>query len=94
MSVLIAAFNAGMAYYFIKTRNRGQALAWILVAGVFLLHALAYLSPAGHGLVIPEGATALRIFRASGAHEIPDNSPGLTPGATLCRRSAARLNRA
>jgi hypothetical protein len=57
--VIIAAFNAGIAYYFVKERNRGQALAWILVAGLFLLHALAYLSPAGHGLVIPESATFL-----------------------------------
>lgn len=57
--VLIAAFNAGVAYYFVKTRNRGQALAWILVAGLFILHALAYLSPAGRGLVIPESATVL-----------------------------------
>ena len=57
--VLIAAFNAGVAYYFVKARNRGQALTWILVAGLFLLHALAYLSPAGHGLVIPESATFL-----------------------------------
>ncbi|HTK75829.1 MAG TPA: hypothetical protein VL371_11270 [Gemmataceae bacterium] len=57
--VLIAAFNAGVAYYFVKARNRGQALAWILVAGLFLLHALAYLSPAGRGLVLPESATVL-----------------------------------
>jgi hypothetical protein len=57
--VLIAAFNAGVAYYFVKDRNRGQALTWILVAGLFLLHGLAYLSPAGHGLVIPESATFL-----------------------------------
>jgi len=57
--VLIAALNAGVAYYFVKDRNRGQALTWILFAGLFLLHGLAYLSPAGHVLVIPESATFL-----------------------------------
>jgi hypothetical protein len=55
--VLAAVLNAGYAYYHVKHRNRPQALLWLVVAGVFLAHAFAYLSPAGAELVIPESVT-------------------------------------
>ena len=32
--VLAAALNAGCAYYYVKQRNRPQALLWLLAAGV------------------------------------------------------------
>jgi Cytochrome b(C-terminal)/b6/petD len=57
--VLVALLNAGFGYWFVKHRNRGQALAWLLVAGVFLVHALLFLSPAGASLVIPESFTVM-----------------------------------
>ena len=52
--VLAAALNAGCAYYHVRHRNRPQASLWLLAAGVFLLHALLYLSPFGKHLVISE----------------------------------------
>src|SRR5581483_11684975 len=55
--VLVAALNAGYAFYHVKHRNRGQALLWLVVAGVFLIHAFAYMSPAGAHLTINEGIT-------------------------------------
>jgi hypothetical protein len=52
--VLAAAANAGFAYYHVRHRNRPQALLWLAVAGLFLIHTFAYLSPAGSHLVISE----------------------------------------
>jgi hypothetical protein len=57
--VLAALLNVGFAVYFTRRRDRGPALAWTLFAGLFLVHALAYLSPAGAGLVIPAGVTTM-----------------------------------
>jgi len=56
--VIAALLNAGFAYYFVRQRDRGQALLWIVVAGLFLLHAVAYLTPAGRSMVIPESVTS------------------------------------
>ncbi len=55
--VLVAVLNAAFAYYHVKHRNRPQALVWLIVAGLFLIHAFAYLSPAGGRLVIDESIT-------------------------------------
>jgi hypothetical protein len=55
--VLAAALNAGYAYYHIQRRNRPEALLWLVVAGLFLLHAFVYLTPAGAHAIIPESVT-------------------------------------
>jgi hypothetical protein len=55
--VLVAVLNAGFAYYHVKHRNRPQALLWLIAAGVFVVHAFAYLSPGGAHLVISETIT-------------------------------------
>jgi hypothetical protein len=52
--VLAAVANAGFAYFQLKRRNRAATLLWLVVAGVFLFHALLYLSPYGSRSVIPE----------------------------------------
>src|SRR5437870_8336198 len=51
---LVAVLNAGFAYYHVRHRNRPQALLWLVVAGIFLVHTFLYLSPAGSHLVISE----------------------------------------
>jgi hypothetical protein len=55
--VLAAAANAGYAYYHVRHRNRPQALLWLIAAGLFLVHAFLYLSPAGSRLTISESLT-------------------------------------
>lgn len=55
--VLAALLNAGYAYYHVMHRNRPQALLWLVVAGVFLVHTFIYLSPAGAHAVIPDTIT-------------------------------------
>jgi hypothetical protein len=52
--VLAAALNAGYAYYNLKKRNRPQTLLWLVVAGIFLVHAFLYLAPIGKHLVIAQ----------------------------------------
>src|SRR5436190_20994126 len=55
--VLVAILNAGYAFFHVKQRNRPQALLWLLVAGLFLVHAFVYLSPAGGHAIISERLT-------------------------------------
>src|SRR5262245_24293501 len=55
--VICALLNLGFAWSFIRQRNRPQALLWVIVAGVFAAHAVAYLLPTGKHLVIPESVT-------------------------------------
>jgi hypothetical protein len=52
--LLVMLLNLGFAaYYFFKGRQRGWGLVWAVVAGVFLLHAVAYFLHLGW--VLPEG---------------------------------------
>jgi hypothetical protein len=51
--LLVALMNVGFAVYFFRTKQRGKALAWSVVTGVFLLHALLYLIH--QGPVMPKG---------------------------------------
>ena len=44
--ILCVLMNLGFAWYYYR-RNRTQALVWTLVAGIFLIHALAFLFHAG-----------------------------------------------
>jgi hypothetical protein len=54
---LVVLMNLGFAaYYHYNQKNRRQVLIWTIVAGVFLIHALAYLFHAGW--VIPRGFRA------------------------------------
>src|SRR4051812_28150278 len=55
--ILCALFNAGLAYVFVRARDRGQATLWTAVAGLFAAHGLVYFTPVGARLVIPEGVT-------------------------------------
>src|SRR5439155_7606692 len=47
--------DVGFAAYFWFRRDRNQAIIWIAVTGVFLLHMLAYLTPLGAHLLLPLG---------------------------------------
>lgn len=52
--LLVLLLNLGFAaYVYFSEKKPGQALAWMLVGGVFLIHAVAYLLHAGW--VIPQG---------------------------------------
>src|SRR5438105_4488391 len=54
---LAVLMNLGFAAYFHYTqKNRRQVLIWTIVAGVFLIHSLAYLFHAGW--IIPRGFRA------------------------------------
>jgi Cytochrome b(C-terminal)/b6/petD len=55
--VICALLNLGFAWWFIRQRNRPQALLWVIVAAIFAVHAFAYLLPTGKRLVIPESVT-------------------------------------
>src|SRR5438874_4324604 len=55
--VICALMNLGFAWWFVQKRNRPQALLWVVVAGIFGAHAIAYAMPAGKDLVIPESIT-------------------------------------
>src|SRR5271154_2883578 len=52
--MLVVVLNLGFAaYYFSASRNKAQGLLWVVVSGLFLVHALAYF---GHlGWMLPRG---------------------------------------
>src|SRR5215472_16754845 len=53
--LLVVLMNLGFAaYWHYNQKNRRQVLLWIIVAGVFLIHAVAYLFLRVHW-IIPRG---------------------------------------
>jgi hypothetical protein len=52
--LVAVVLNLGFAaYFFLRRRNGAQGVLWTVVAGVFLVHALVYLS--GAGPILPRG---------------------------------------
>jgi hypothetical protein len=51
--LLVALMNLGFAWPYFRRKDMQRAGIWVVVAGVFLLHALLYLLPVGHYLVLP-----------------------------------------
>ncbi len=55
--ILCALLNFGVAWYYVKHRDRPLALLWTAVGGAFVAHAVLYFLPIGSHLIIPERVT-------------------------------------
>lgn len=55
--VLCALFNFGVAWYYVKHRNRPLASLWTVVGGIFAAHAILYAVPFGAHMIVSDKVT-------------------------------------